>query len=152
MQQVVWLDYQNPEAPIKIYLNSPGGSVSAGLAIYDALNMAKAPIHVFGYGICASMGCVLLSAKYNREDCKRYVLPNCRVMDHQVRGGASGQASDIMIEAKLMSEINDDLMIKLAEFSGRSVEEITKNAARDHWLTAQQAVDYGYADEIYTGK
>ena len=150
IQQLLWLDHVS-EAPIKLYLNSPGGSVSAGLAIYDTINTIKAPVNVFGYGICASMGCVLLSAKYARPNCKRYVLPSCRVMAHQVRGGAGGQCSDIQIEAKLMKEINVDLFKKLSDWTGQSYSQIEERAARDYWMSAEQAVAEGYADAVFYG-
>jgi ATP-dependent Clp protease protease subunit len=150
IQQFLWLDHVS-DAPIKFYLNSPGGSVSAGLAIYDTIATIKSPITVFGYGNCASMGCILLSAKYDRPGCKRYVLPSCRVMAHQVRGGAGGQCSDMLIEAKLMTEINEDLFQKIATWTGQPYEKIKADANRDYWMTAEKAVEEGYADAVFTG-
>lgn len=150
IQQFLWLESQAPGQRINFYINSPGGSVSSGLAIYDTINTIKSPVTTIGYGTCASMGCILLSAKYKKEGCKRVLLPSALVMAHQVRGGAGGQASDILIEAKLMRSINDGLFQKLADFTGKTFEQIKKDADRDHWMTAEEAVENGYADSIIT--
>ena len=147
--EFLFLENDAPGEEIKFYINSPGGSVSDGLALFDTINSITSPVITFGIGTCASMACVLLAAKYDRENCKRYVMPNCRVMAHQVRGGATGQASDILIEAKEMAKINKDIYEKLSKFTGQTYEKISKDASRDFWMSAEEAVKLGYADEIF---
>lgn len=148
ISQFLWLESVNPGAEIKFYINSPGGSVSAGLAIYDTINSISSPVITYGLGNCASMGCVLLSAKYDRAGCKRIILPSARVMAHQVSGGAGGQCEDIRITAKLMADVNEKLLRKIAQFTGQTYEKIKNDAKRDYWMTAEEAVEQGYADEI----
>lgn len=148
ISQFLWLESKAPGEPIKFYINSPGGSVSAGLAIYDAANMISSPIQTFGIGTCASMGSVLLSAKYDKPDCKRFVMENARVMAHQIRGGASGQCSDILKSAEQADKVNRDLLGKIAKFTGQPLEKVVKDTARDHWMNAQEAVEQGYADKV----
>ena len=150
IQQFLWLESQEPGKMIKFYLNSPGGSVTAGLSIFDTLSTISSPITTIGFGTCASMGCFLLSAKYNREGCIRVVLPNTMVMAHQVRGGAGGQASDIIIEAKLMTELNNNLFKKMAGFTGKTFEQLKSEADRDYWMTAEEAVTNGFVDSVLT--
>lgn len=148
ISQFLWLESKNPGELIKFYINSPGGSVSAGLAIFDTINSITSPVHTYGVGSCASMGCVLLSAKYAKSGCKRFILPSARVMAHQVSGGAGGQCEDIQRSAQLMKKVNDDLLQKLATFTGQTLEKIRKDASRDHWMDANEAVAQGYVDEV----
>lgn len=149
IQQFLWLEHQDPGKPIMFYINSPGGSVSDGLAIYDAINSITSPVTTVGLGTCASMACTLLAAKYDNKETKRYVLPNTLVMAHQVRGGVGGQASDILIEAKLMRLLNNKLFSFLAKWTNQTLEKIESDADRDYWMTAEEAVAQGYADAIY---
>ena len=140
--QLLYLDFQSHD-DISIYINSPGGSITDGLAIYDTMNLVKSNVNTICTGMAASMAAVLLSS-----GAKRYALPHSRIMIHQPVGGAIGQTSDILIEAKLMESMRTELFEILAKNSGKSIEQIATDADRDCWLTAKEALDYGLIDEI----
>lgn len=143
--QLLFLEAQDPDKDINIYINSPGGMVTAGLAIYDTMKYIKPEINTICVGMAASMAAVLLSAGTKG---KRYVLPNAEVMIHQPLGGAQGQASDIKITADHILEIREKLNKILAENSGKSLEVIEKDTERDNYLSAEEAVEYGLVDKI----
>ena len=145
--QLLFLEAQDPDKDIYFYINSPGGSVSAGLAIYDTMNFIKCDVSTICIGMAASMGAVLLSAGAKG---KRIALPHSEIMIHQPLGGAQGQASDIKISADHILRTRDTLNRILAENSGRTIEEIEKATDRDNFLTAQQALEFGLIDKIYT--
>ncbi len=130
---------------ISIYINSPGGSVSAGLAIYDTFNLIKSEVKTIGMGMCASMGAFLLSSGTKH---KRYCLANCEVMIHQPLGGASGQATEIKIAAEHILKTKDRLNRILAKNTGKSIKKIQKDTDRDNYLDADEAKNYGLIDEI----
>ncbi len=143
--QILFLEYEDPDKPILIYINSHGGVVSAGLAIYDVMRYVKPDVHTICVGAAASMAAILLSAG-NKG--KRYILPHGKVMLHQPSGGAGGQSSDIQIHAKEIIKTKRELNKILAENTGRTIEDIEKQTDRDFHLTAQEAVDFGVVDEI----
>ncbi len=145
--QLLFLESENPEKDIYIYINSPGGSVTAGLAIYDTMRYIKCDIATVCVGQAASMGAFLLSGGTKG---KRYVLPNARVMIHQPLGGFQGQATDFEIHAKEILTIKEKLNRLMAEHTGKSYEEVVRDTERDNFLSAQQAVDYGLVDQILT--
>lgn len=145
--QLLFLESQDQEKDIKFYINSPGGSVSAGLAIMDTMNLIKPNVSTICVGMAASMGAVLLAAG---EKGKRYALPNSEIMIHQVMGGASGQASDVEIHAKHILKIKDKLNDILAERTGKPKEQVEKDADRDNFMSAEEAKAYGLIDEIIT--
>jgi ATP-dependent Clp protease protease subunit len=145
--QLLFLEAQDPDKDIYFYINSPGGSVSAGLAIYDTMNFIKCDVSTICIGMAASMGAFLLSAGAKG---KRIALPHSEIMIHQPLGGAQGQASDIKISADHILRTRDTLNRILAENSGRTIEEIEKATDRDNFLTAQQALEFGLIDKIYT--
>ena len=142
--QLLYLDFQSNE-DISLYINSPGGSVSAGLAIYDTMNLIKSDVRTICTGLGASMGSILLSSGTKG---KRAALPHAKIMIHQPAGGAFGQASDILIEAEEMKKTREELYKILSENSGQSYEKIFQDADRDYWMTAQEALDYGLIDEV----
>lgn len=144
ISELLYLESQSHE-PITIYINSPGGSVSAGLAIYDTMQYLTSPVSTVCMGIAASMGAFLLAAG---EKGKRYVLPNAEVMIHQPLGGAKGQATDVLIQADHLKRTKERLNRILAEKTGKDIETIAKDTDRDNWLTAEEAVAYGLADAI----
>ena len=144
--QLIYLEGKNPDKDIFMYINSPGGSVSAGLAIYDTMNYIKCDVSTICIGMAASMGAFLLSAGTKG---KRIALPNSEIMIHQPLGGAKGQASDIKIQAELILRTRDNLNRILAENTGRSIEEIARDTERDNFMTAQQALEYGLIDKIF---
>ena len=133
------------EDDIKMFINSPGGSVIDGLSIYDVMNYVTPDVSTYCIGMCASMGSILLSSGAKG---KRYSLPNGEVMIHQVSGGAQGQFSDMEIAVKHAGRLQDKLYNILAENTGKPFEQIQKDADRDNWFTAQEALDYGLIDEI----
>ncbi len=135
---------EEPE-PIQLYINSPGGSVSAGLAIYDTMKFVKAPVSTVCIGHAASMAAVLLSGG---EKGSRYILPHAEVMIHQPSGGAEGQSDDILIAADHIKATRNTLNKILSENTGKSVEEIARDTDRDHWMTAEEAVSYGVCDRV----
>lgn len=143
--QLLFLEAQDPDKDINIYINSPGGMVTAGLAILDTMNYIKPDISTICVGMAASMAAVLLSAGTKG---KRYVLPNAEVMIHQPLGGAQGQASDIKITADHIIEIRDRLNRILAENSGQPLDVIEKDTERDNYLSATAAVEYGLVDQV----
>ena len=144
--QMLFLESEDPSKDIQFYIDSPGGSVSAGLAIFDTMNYIKCDVATTCIGMAASMGAFLLAAG---EKGKRYALPNAEVMIHQPLGGARGQASDIKIQADLILRTRDNLNRILAENTGKSIEEIARDTERDNFMTAKQALEYGLIDKIF---
>lgn len=143
--QLLFLESQDPEKDISFYINSPGGSVTAGLAIYDAMQVIRPQVRTFCIGQCASMGALLLAAGAKG---KRYALPNSRVMIHQPHGGAGGQATDIAIQAKEIISLKKRLNEILSAHTGKKVSEIELDADRDFFMSASEAKDYGLVDDI----
>ena len=144
--QMLFLESQDPDKDIAFYINSPGGSVTAGMAIYDTMNYVKCDVSTICIGMAASMGAFLLSAGAKG---KRIALPNSEIMIHQPLGGARGQATDIKIQADLILRTRDNLNRILAENTGRSVKEIARDTERDNFMTAKQALEYGLIDKIF---
>ena len=147
--QLLFLDSEDPDKDIHFYINSPGGSVSAGLAIYDTMQLVRADVSTICMGMAASMGAFLLAGG---QKGKRYILPNAEVMIHQPLGGAQGQASDIKITADHILATKDRLNRIMAANTGKDLATIEKDTDRDNWLTAEQAVAYGLVDQIITKK
>ena len=147
--QMLFLEAQDPDKDIYFYINSPGGSVSAGLAIYDTMNYIKCDVSTICMGMAASMGAFLLSGGTKG---KRLALPNAEIMIHQPLGGAQGQASDIKIHAEHILRTRDKLNKLLAEHTGRTLEEIQRDTERDNYLTADEACAYGLIDKVITKK
>jgi ATP-dependent Clp protease protease subunit len=146
MAQLLFLQGEDPDKPIQMYINSPGGMVTAGLAIYDTMQLLKPQIHTFCLGMAFSMGAVLLAAG---EKGKRFVLPHSRVLIHQPHvGGLSGQVTDIDIQAKEMLYTRDMLNEILAKHSGQAIAKVRQDTERDYYLSAQEAVTYGLVDEV----
>ncbi|MEO1781453.1 ATP-dependent Clp endopeptidase proteolytic subunit ClpP [Enterococcus diestrammenae] len=143
--QLLFLDAQDSEKDIYLYINSPGGSVTAGMAIYDTMNFVKADVVTIVMGMAASMGSFLLTAGTKG---KRFALPNAEIMIHQPLGGAQGQATEIEIAARHILQTRERLNEILAERTGQPLEVIEKDTDRDNYMTAQQAKDYGLIDEI----
>ena len=143
--QLLFLESENPDKEISLYINSPGGSVSAGLAIYDTMQFIKPHVSTLCMGLAASMGAFLLCAG---EKGKRYALPNSRVMIHQPLGGARGQASDIEIQAREILYLRERLNTILSERTGQPVDTIAKDTDRDNFMSADQARDYGLIDKV----
>ncbi|MEZ4742075.1 MAG: ATP-dependent Clp endopeptidase proteolytic subunit ClpP [Bdellovibrionota bacterium] len=142
--QLLFLESDDPDKDIHFYINSPGGSVTAGLAIYDAMQLVKPDIRTYCIGQCASMGAWLLAAG---APGKRYALPNSRIMIHQPLGGATGQATDIDIQANEIIRLKSKMTEILSHHTGKSVEQITRDIDRDLFLTADEACEYGITDE-----
>ena len=145
--QLLFLEAQDPDKDISFYINSPGGSVTAGMAIYDTMNFIKCDVSTICIGMAASMGAFLLSAGTKG---KRIALPHSEIMIHQPLGGAQGQASDIKIRADLILRTRDMLNKILAENTGKSLEQIERDTDRDYFMTAEQALEYGIIDKIYS--
>jgi ATP-dependent Clp protease protease subunit len=143
--QLLFLESENPDKDISLYINSPGGSVSAGMAIYDTMQFIKPQVSTLCTGMAASMGAFLLAA--GAKD-KRFSLPNSRIMIHQPSGGAHGQASDIEIQAREILYLRERLNTILAEKTGQSVEQIGKDTERDNFMSADEAVSYGIIDKV----
>ena len=143
--QLLFLESENPDKEIHLYINSPGGSISAGMAIYDTMQFIKPDVSTLCIGIAASMGAFLLQAGAKG---KRFVLPNSTVMIHQPLGGFQGQATDIEIHAKYILSLRERLYELMALHTGRSVEEIARDSERDKFLNAAEAVEYGLVDKI----
>ncbi len=143
--QLLFLEAQDPDKDISFYINSPGGSVTAGMAIYDTMQFIKCDVSTICIGLAASMGAFLLAAGTKG---KRYALPHSEIMIHQPLGGAKGQASDIKIQAELILRTRDMLNKILAEKTGKPVETIEKDTDRDNFMTAEQALEYGLIDRI----
>ena len=143
--QLLLLDSENPDKDIMLYINSPGGVITAGMAIYDTMKLIKADVSTICLGDAASMGAFLLSAGTKG---KRLALPNARIMIHQPLGGAKGQATDIEIEAKEILRMKTMLSTLMAEQTGQTVERIKQDTERDNFMTAQQALEYGLIDKV----
>lgn len=143
--QLLFLEAENPDKDINLYINSPGGSVTAGMSVYDTMQFIKPPVSTICIGQAASMGAFLLAAG---EKGKRYCLPNSRVMIHQPSAGFSGQASDIAIHAKEILAIKERMNRLMAEHTGQPLETIERDVDRDYFLNAQQATDYGLVDAV----
>jgi len=143
--QLLFLDSEDNKKDIKLYINTPGGSVSSGLAIYDTMQYVKADVSTICIGTAASMGAVLLAAGAKG---KRFALPNSEIMLHQVMGGAEGQAIDVKIRAEHILKIKDRLNEILSEHTGQSLEKIEKDSDRDFFMTAEEAKKYGVVDKI----
>ncbi len=144
--QMLFLEAQDPDKDIFFYINSPGGSVTAGMAIYDTMNFIKCDVCTICIGMAASMGAFLLSAGAKG---KRFALPHSEIMIHQPLGGAQGQASDIKIRAELILRTRDMLNKILSENTGKPIEIIERDTDRDNFMTAEQALEYGLIDRIY---
>ncbi len=144
--QLLYLEGQDSEKDISLYINSPGGSVSAGLAIYDTMQYIKCDVSTICMGMAASMGAFLLSSGAKG---KRFALPNSEIMIHQPLGGAQGQASDIKIAAEHILRTREKLNKILSENTGKPVEQIAVDTERDNWLSAQEAMDYGIVDKVF---
>jgi ATP-dependent Clp protease protease subunit len=147
--QLLFLESENPDKDISLYINSPGGSVSAGLAIFDTMNFIKPDVSTLCTGLAASMGAFLLAAGAKG---KRFSLPNSRIMIHQPSGGSQGQASDIEIQAKEILYLRERLNRILAERTGQSMEQIHKDTDRDRFMSGDEAVDYGLIDKVLTNR
>ena len=143
--QMLYLEAQDPDKDIQFYINSPGGSVTSGMAIYDTMQYIKCDVSTICVGMAASMGAFLLAAGTKG---KRIALPNSEIMIHQPLGGMQGQVTDIQIHAQRLGEIKKKLNEILAERTGKSYEEISRDTERDNFLTAQQALDYGLIDRV----
>lgn len=147
--QMLFLESEDPKKDIKLYIHSPGGSVSAGLAIYDTMNHIKPDVSTICVGIAASMAAVLLSSGTKG---KRLALPNAEVMIHQVMGGAEGQASDIAISAKHILRTKDNLNRILSKNTGKHIDQVEKDSDRDNYMTADESKKYGLIDEVLKPK
>ncbi len=147
--QLLYLDREDPDKDINLYINSPGGVISAGLAIYDTIQMVRAEVSTICVGMAASMATVLLSAGVKG---KRYALPNATVHMHQPMGGAQGQASDIEIAAREILRMQDKIRSILARNTGQTYEKIAQDTDRDYYLDADQAKEYGLVDEVLAGR
>ncbi len=143
--QMLFLENQDPDKDIKLYINSPGGSVTAGMAIYDTMQYIKPDVSTICVGMAASMGAVLLTAG---EKDKRFCLPNSEVMIHQVMGGTEGQASDIQIHAERIVKMKHKLNEIIAKHTGKPVKKVEKDADRDYFIGAREAVEYGLVDKV----
>ena len=143
--QLLYLEGQDPDKDIHLYINSPGGSISAGMAIYDTMQFIKCDVSTICIGMAASMGSFLLAAGTKG---KRLALPNSEIMIHQPLGGAKGQASDIKIQAEHILFIRNRMNILLSEMTGQPLETIEKDTDRDNWMTAEDAVKYGLIDKV----
>ena len=144
--QLLFLESEDPDKDIHIYINSPGGSVTAGMAIYDTMNYIKPDVSTICVGLAASMGAFLLSAG---KKGKRFALPNSEIMIHQPLGGAKGQASDVKIHAEFLLKTRDKLNKILSENTGKPLDIIEKDTDRDNFMTAQQALEYGLIDKVF---
>lgn len=146
--QLMFLDYADPTKPINFYINSPGGSVIAGMAILDTMQMIKSPIYTIGIGMCASMGAFLLAAGKKCPESKRMATTNCEIMIHQPLGGASGQASDVKIRAENLLMWKARLNNYLAEFTGQELSVIESKTDRDNFMNSEEALAFGLIDSI----
>ena len=147
--QIMFLEAEDPDKDIHFYINSPGGSVTDGYAIYDTMHYVKCDVATYCMGMAASMGAFLLAGG---EKGKRFALPNAEVMIHQPLGGTKGQATEIEIAAKQILRTRENLNRILSENTGRPIEEIARDTERDNWMTAQEALDYGLIDKIITSR
>lgn len=144
--QLIYLESKDPDKDISLYINSPGGSVTAGLAIYDTMRYIRCDVSTICVGMAASMGAVLLASGAKG---KRYALPNSEIMIHQVLGGASGQATDVEIHTRHLLATKEKLIGILSELTGKPVEQVRSDTERHNFLSAEQAKDYGIVDEVY---
>ncbi len=147
--QLLFLASQDPKKDIQLYINSPGGSVTAGLAIYDTMQYIKPDVSTVCVGMAASMGAVLLSAGAKK---KRFALPNSQILLHQVAGGATGEAVEIEITAKQIIKVREKLNTILAKHTGQTLDKISKDTDRDFYLSASEAKEYGVVDEVINNK
>ena len=147
--EMIYLEGKNPDKDIFIYINSPGGSVSAGMAIYDTMNYIKCDVSTICVGLAASMGAFLLSSGTKG---KRFALPNSEIMIHQPLGGAQGQASDIAIQAKHIQNIKEKLNKILSDNTGKPIKTIEKDTDRDNYMSAEAAKEYGLIDKIFVSR
>ncbi len=143
--QLLFLEADDPKKDISFYINSPGGSITAGMAIYDTMNYIKSDVSTICVGMAASMGAFLLAAG---AESKRFALPNSEIMIHQPSGGTQGQATDIEIQAKRILRMKEDLNDILAKRTGKSIEQIRLDTDRDHFMSAREAVAYGLIDKV----
>lgn len=144
--QMLFLEMEDPDAEICLYINSPGGSVTAGMAIYDTMQYIKSPVRTVCIGLAASMGAFLLMAG---EKGRRMALPNSEVMIHQPLGGAQGQATDVAIRAEWLIKTKEKMIRMKAEMTGQPIEKVRADVERDHFMSAEEALAYGVIDEIY---
>ena len=144
--QMLFLEMEDPDADICLYINSPGGSVTAGMAIYDTMQYIKPQVRTVCIGMAASMGAFLLMAG---QKGKRCALPNSEVMIHQPLGGAQGQATDVQIQAEWLLKTKEKMIRMKAEMTGQDIERIRRDVERDHFMSAQEALEYGIIDEIF---
>ncbi len=145
--QLIYLEAKNPEKDICVYINSPGGSVTAGMAIYDTMKYVKCDVSTICVGLAASMGAFLLAAGTKG---KRFCLPNSEVMIHQPLGGAKGQASDIEITARHIMRTKKKMIEMLSKNTGQPIKKVEKDVDRDYYMTAEEAVEYGLVDKVIT--
>ncbi len=143
--QLLFLESEDPDKDINLYINSPGGAVSSGMAIYDTIQFLKAPVSTICVGQAASMGALLLAAGAKG---KRYSLPNARIMLHQPSGGAQGQATDIQIQAKEILKIKEKLNKILAQHTGKPLDKIEQDVERDYFMSAEESKEYGLIDDV----
>jgi ATP-dependent Clp protease protease subunit len=144
--QLLFLEMENPDADISLYINSPGGSITAGMAIFDTMNYIKPHVRTVCIGMAASMGAFLLMAG---QKGKRLALPNSEVMIHQPLGGAEGQATDVVIRAEWLLNTKKRMNRLMSEMTGQPLEKIERDVERDHFMSAEEALSYGIIDEIY---
>ena len=144
--QLLFLEAEDPEKDINLYINSPGGSVTAGMAIYDTMQYIKCDVSTICIGIAASMGAFLLAGGAKG---KRMALPNAEIMIHQPLGGAQGQATDVQIQAEWLLKTKEKMIRMKAEMTGQDIERIRRDVERDHFMSAQEALEYGIIDEIF---
>ena len=147
--QLLFLEHEDPKKDIRVYLNTPGGSVTAGMAVYDTMQYVKPDVSTICVGIAASMGAFLLASG---KKGKRFILPNSEILLHQVMGGAEGQAVEVEIAAKQILRTKDKLNKLLAKHTGQSLAKVEKDTDRDFWLNAEEAKEYGIVDEIIKNK
>ena len=147
--QLLFLESENPNADISLYINSPGGIISAGWAIMDTMQYIKSPVTTIGMGLVASMASVILAAG---EKGKRFALPNTEIMIHQPLGGVQGQATDMEIGMRKMQMVKETITKQMSEFTGRKVKELHDAMERDNWMTATEAKDFGIIDSVLTRK
>ncbi|MBQ8433630.1 MAG: ATP-dependent Clp endopeptidase proteolytic subunit ClpP [Clostridia bacterium] len=145
--QLIYLESKDPTKDISIYINSPGGSVTAGMAIYDTMNYIRCDVATICVGMAASMGAFLLSSGTKG---KRFALPNAEIMIHQVLGGARGQATDVAIQTQQLLKTKNKLNRILAENTGKDIAQVERDTERDNYLTAEEALEYGLIDQVFT--
>ena len=147
--QLLYLEGEDPDKDIQLYINSPGGSISSGMAIYDTMQFIKCDVSTICVGMAASMGAFLLAGGTKG---KRYALPNSEILIHQPSGGTQGQETDIAIQAEHIKKIKEKMNTILAENTGKTYEDLVRDTDRDNWMTPQEAMDYGLIDHIYTSR